>query len=201
MKSRLFSAGFGGVLGFVLLLVGWQFFSGGYRLQGSLIEPPVPAADFVLTDQNGAPFQLSEQKGNLVLIFFGYTNCPDVCPVTLTDFKRINEELGDQASRVRFVFVTVDPERDTAERLKSLLERYDPQIVGLTSSRSELEKVWKDYGVYQARRDEGSAAGYLVDHTSRIYLIDQEGNWRLTYPFEMDRKAVVEDLKYLLRKN
>jgi protein SCO1/2 len=199
MKVRVFSVGVGGILGFVLLLVGWQVLGGGYRYQGSLIDPPVPATDFTLTDQNGGSFKLSEQRGRAVLIFFGYTNCPDVCPVTLSNFMRIKEALGDQAQRVRFVFITVDPERDTRERLQQHLSNYDPEFIGLTGTRGELEKVWQSYGVYQARHDEGSAAGYVVDHTSRTYLIDPHGNWLLTYPFEMDRQAIVDDLDYLLK--
>lgn len=201
MKSRFFSLGVGVVLGLVAVLVGWQIITGGYTFQGSLIDPPVRAADFTLKDQHGTPFTLSEQTGQVVLIFFGYTNCPDVCPATLSDFMYVKRELGDQAGRVKFVFITVDPERDTAERLAQHLAGYDAVFTGLSGNRTELETVWTDYGVYQARRDEGSAAGYLVDHTSRIYLIDPDGNWRLTYPFEMDRQAIVDDIKHILSKN
>jgi len=201
MKTRFALAGVGGVLLVGLLLAGRQFLGGAYTFKGSLIDPPVPAADFSLTDQHGELFQLSAQKGKVVLIFFGYTNCPDVCPITLTDFKRIKSELGDQAEEVRFVFITVDPERDTVERLSTYLPSYDPDFYGLTGGREQLEQVWKSYGVYQAHQEGGSAAGYLVDHTARIYAIDQQGNWRLTYPFEMEREAVLEDVRHLLKGN
>jgi protein SCO1/2 len=106
------------------------------------------------------------------LIFFGYTHCPDVCPVTLTKYKQIKDQLGDQADGVRFVFITVDPERDTPEILGKHVANYDPGFIALTGSRAELEPVWKNYGVYQARSETESAAGYLVDHTTRIYAID-----------------------------
>ncbi|HSF80093.1 MAG TPA: SCO family protein [Anaerolineales bacterium] len=201
MKTRFLWVGVGGVLAVGLLLAGWQVLGGNYTFKGSLIDPAVPAADFELIDQSGASFRLSEQKGKVVLIFFGYTNCPDVCPITLTEFIRIKRELGDLAEEVRFVFITVDPERDTVERLRSYLPSYDPAIIGLTGEQGQLEQVWQSYGVYQARQESESAAGYLVDHTARIYAIDKQGNWRLTYPFEMDRKAVIEDVRYLLRES
>ena len=200
MRSRIVLMGVGGVMGLALVLLGWRLFETPYSFRGSLIDPAVRAYEFTLTDQDGGQFRLGEQRGKVVLVFFGYTNCPDVCPVTLTEFKRIREDLGELAEQVRFVFITVDPERDSVERLKSHLINYDPVIVGLTGERSQLEPVWKNYGVYQAKRDEGSAAGYLVDHTSRTYLIDPDGNWRLTYPFEMERDAIVEDIEHLLQE-
>ncbi len=201
MKTRFVLVGVGGMLLVGLLLAGWQVLGRGYTFKGSLIDPAIPAADFSLVDQNGETFQLSAQKGKVVLIFFGYTNCPDVCPITLTDFKRIKNELGGLTDEVRFVFITVDPERDTIERLRAYLPSYDPAFFGLTGEREQLEQVWKSYGVYQARQESGSAAGYLVDHTARIYAIDKRGNWRLTYPFEMDRNAVIEDVRHLLEEN
>jgi protein SCO1/2 len=183
----------------LLLLVGWRAFQQDYQFRGSLIDPPAPAADFTLEDQNQVPFTLSNQKGKVVLLFFGYTNCPDVCPVTLAHFKQIKADLGEQAGEVQFVFITVDPERDTAERLKDYLPNFDPGFIGLTGSRADLEPVWKNYGVYQARQETGSAAGYLVDHTARTYLIDRQGNWRLTYPFEMEKDAILSDVRFLIK--
>jgi protein SCO1/2 len=169
-----------------------------YTFQGSLIDPPVKAADFTLVDQNGQPFKLSDQKGKVVLIFFGYTHCPDVCPVTLTRYKQMRDELGDQAGQVHFVFITVDPERDNVENLHEFLGNYDPAIIGLTGSRAELEPVWKSYGVYEGKVQMESAGDYLVDHTARVYAIDAQGNWRLTYPFEMDTPAILDDVRHLL---
>lgn len=198
MKNKYFLLGVGVLLGVALILTGWQFIQRPYTFRGSLIDPPVPAADFELTDQNGQAFRLSDQKGQIVLLFFGYTHCPDVCPVTLSHFKQIKTDLGDRADQVRFVFITVDPERDTADQLSQYLPNFDPEISGLTGSRQSLESVWKSYGVYQARQEVGSAAGYLVDHTARTYLIDQQGNWRLTYPFEMSKDDILQDILHLL---
>ena len=195
---RFLLFGLGGILGVVFIVVSWQALSGPYTYQGSLIEPPIEAADFELTDQSGQPFHLSDQQGKVALIFFGYTNCPDVCPLTLSDFKLIKADLGEKADQVSFVFVTVDPERDSQERLKAYLANFDATFVGLTGSRSELESVWKAYGVYQAKQETSSAAGYTVDHTARTYAIDKQGFLRLTYPFEMERKAILEDVRHLI---
>jgi protein SCO1/2 len=172
-----------------------------YTYAGSLIDPPAKAADFQLTDQDGQPFQLSQQQGKITLIFFGYTHCPDVCPVTLTKFKQIRSELGDRADQVKFLFISVDPERDTPEVLKAHLANYDPAIVGLTGSRSELEPVWKSYGVYQARAKDGSTENYAVDHTTRIYVLDNQGNWLLTYPYETEMQALLDDIQHLIANN
>ena len=178
----------------------WFFMDQSYTYQGVLIDPPAQATDFSLKDQYGNTFRLSEQRGEVVLIFFGYTNCPDVCPVTLSEFKRIKADLGDQADRVRFVFITVDPERDTQERMQTYMNNFDSTFIGLSGERTELEPIWKAYGVYQDRQDLGSAAGYLVDHSAIIYVIDQQGRWRLDYTFGMEVEKITKDLQYLLRE-
>ncbi|MDD2694806.1 MAG: SCO family protein [Anaerolineales bacterium] len=181
------------------LLAGYTLGERPYRFRGSLIDPPAPAADFELLDQNEQPWRLSAQRGKIVLLFFGYTYCPDVCPITLTEFKRIGEALGEQAGEVRFVFITIDPQRDTPARLGAHLGRFDPGIIGLTGEPAALQAVWGAYGVYQKSQERGSAGGYLVDHTSRVYLIDASGNWRLTYPFEIGAEAITADIRHLLR--
>jgi protein SCO1/2 len=180
------------------LVVAAAFVANGYVFRGSLIEPATPAADFQLTDQYGQPFHLFDQRGELVLIFFGYTNCPDVCPVTLVEYHRIRERLGDQAEKVHFVFITVDPERDTLERLSAHLANFDPAIVGLTGDPAVLADIWRAYGVAVEKRALDSAAGYAVDHTARIYLVDPGGNLRLIYPFDFDVDGIVSDIEHLL---
>ncbi len=179
----------------VFLLVGT---TRPYTFQGSLIDPPVDAPLFELTDVDGRPFQLRDMAGQVVIMFFGYTSCPDVCPVTLTEFLQVRSQLGELAENVSFVFVTVDPERDTPERMKKYLTNFDPQIIGLTGSRTELEPVWASYGVYEAKVEGGSEENYLVDHSSRIYVIDAEGNLRLTYLFGTENKAIAEDVRHLI---
>ena len=172
-----------------------------YTFQGSLIEPAVPAPQFELTDMNGNPFQLNQLEDQVVVMFFGYTSCPDVCPVTLTEFLQIRSKLGQAAAHVSFVFITVDPERDTAERMRKYLTNFDPEIIGLTGERSELEPVWVDYGVYQARVEGSSDENYLVDHSSRVYVIDRDGNLRLTYLFGTDSKLITDDIRHLVSQD
>lgn len=199
--NKIWFIGSGVVIGLALtLVIGWYLLDQNYRYHGAVIEPPAPAADFTLTDQNGNPFRLSDQKGKLVLIFFGYTHCPDVCPITLSEFKKIKTMLGDKADQVRFVYITVDPERDTVGQINSFLQNFDPSFVGLTSDRATLEPVWKAYGVYQQKQDAGSAAGYLVDHSTRTYLIDSQGSWRINYPYGMEPQKIAQDLRQLMKE-
>jgi protein SCO1/2 len=187
-------------IGLALMLVGWKLISGPYQYQGSVIDPPIPAADFQLTDQNGQPFQLSDQRGKVTLIFFGYTHCQDVCPLTLSLFRNVKEQLGSQADKVRFVFITVDPERDTPQVLSDYLAKFDPSFVGLTGTSAELTPVWKAYGVYQEKQS-AQSLDELIDHTAITYVIDKKGNWRLTFPNGIETSKMVADLDHLTREN
>lgn len=197
--SRLMFIVIGGIIGIVLIVIISLFaINRPYKYQGSLIDPPLVASDFQIDDQYGQPFALSGQRGKAVIIFFGYTHCPDVCPVTLYQFKQIREQLGKKSDDVKFIFITVDPERDTRERLQTHLTNFDPEILGLTDERDVLEKVWQDYGVAQEKREVNSASGYLVDHTARVYLVDQLGYLRLTYPFGIETEKIFEDLEHML---
>lgn len=179
--------------------IGAGLFARPHTFHGSLIDPPVPATDFTLNDQNGKPFRLSGQSGSVVLLFFGYTSCPDACPATLTQFKRIRSELGKDGDRVRFVLVTVDPQRDTAEQLKEYLIGFDPSFIGLTGSFVDLDLVYRSYGVYQAIPVPGPA--YTVDHTDRVYAIDPKGNLRLTYTSDTTADDLAQDVRQLLKGN
>jgi protein SCO1/2 len=176
-------------------------FARPHEFQGSLINPPAPARDFTLIDQHGNPFTLSQARGSLVLLFFGYTNCPDVCPVTLADFKKIKAQLGEQAGQVKFVFVTTDPDRDTPERIAAYLENFDPNIAGLTGDLKTLEKVWQDYGVYRVKVESHDHTGYTVDHSSRLYAIGPDGKLHLIFTFGTSAEAMTADVQALLKEN
>jgi protein SCO1/2 len=200
--NKVWLFGTGIVIGLALVLTaGWVLLTGNYQYNGVVIDPPATAVDFTLTDQHGQPYTLSEQRGKMVLIFFGYTNCPDVCPITLSEFKRVKAVLGEQADRVEFVYITVDPERDTVERIAQYLPNFDPEFVGLSGSVAEMEPVWQAYGVYREKQDTGSAAGYLVDHSTRTYLIDAGGNWRINFPYGMEPEKIGADLLHLLKED
>jgi protein SCO1/2 len=168
--------------------------------RGNVLDSPVLAPDFVLTDQHGESFRLSEQRGRVVVLFFGYASCPDVCPTTLGVWKRVYVELGADAEKVRFVFVTVDPERDTQERLREHLALFSPDFVGLTGTLEELESVYQAYGVYREKEAlPGSELGYQVTHTASAYVIDPDGYWRLRHLFGTPAEDIVHDIRRLLK--
>ena len=185
----------------LVTVAGVLFLTQPYTFKGVYYETPIPVDDFSLKDQNGNTFQLADQKGKVVLIFFGYTYCPDSCPVTLSDYRQIKTILGDRVEDVRFVFVTVDPERDTPERINSYLEIFDPSIIGLTGDQADLQTVWDTFFVYQERVEVDSASGYLVDHTSRVYLVDKHGDLSLTFYFGTTPDEMAQDVIYLLERN
>lgn len=160
----------------------------------------MPAPGFTLTDQYDRLFHLSDQKGRVVILFFGYASCPDVCPTTLSVWKQVHEALGDDAHQVRFVFVTVDPERDTKERLKVHLDLFNSDFIGLTGTEAELEAVYQAYGVYREKVTlSDSALGYQVTHTSSGYVIDPDGAWRLRHPFGTPVEDIVHDIRQLVK--
>jgi len=188
-----------GILAGVLLLSGLLFPS-RTQFRGSLLDPPLPAPDFSLAQADGALFTLSAQRGKIVLLFFGYTYCPDVCPTTLADLNAALKRLGRQSKNIRVVFISVDPRRDTPQRAQFYASAFNPGFVGLSGDETELQPIWQAYGVYRLVRDEESRGkDYLVDHSARVYLIDAQGNLRLTYAFGTPVDDLVNDLRLVLR--
>jgi protein SCO1/2 len=166
--------------------------------RGTLYDPALPAPEISLVRDNGSSFQLSELRGNAVLLFFGYTSCPDVCPTTLSELRAVDESLGTNASKVKVVFVTVDPERDTPEVIQKYVSIFNPAFIGLSGSQDELEPIWKDYGVYrEVDKSSSTATGYLVTRSARLYVIDSDGNLRLSYSYGTPTDDIVHDLKIL----
>ena len=172
----------------------------GPSFRGSVLEQPVNVPDWTLHDEHGDLFRLSDQRGNVVLLFFGYTSCPDVCPTTLATWRKIHEALGDDAQRVRFVFVTVDPERDTVERLGLHVNAFNPEFIGLTGTPEELDRVYQVFDVYHEKdASSGSALGYLVSHTATTFILDPEGRWRLRETYGTEAADIVHDIQQLLK--
>jgi protein SCO1/2 len=167
--------------------------------RGTTYGEPYPVApEFALRRSGGAGFQLREAQGKVVALFFGYTSCPDICPTTLAELNQALQELGDRADQVQVLFVTVDPERDTPDRVQEYVNHFNPSFIGLSGSEAELMGVWNDYGVFRQVVESTSAAGYLVDHTARVTLIDQQGNLRVSFGFDTPVEDVVHDLDLLL---
>ena len=164
-------------------------------------EPYPPASEFVLVRGDGSSFQFSEMRGRVVLLFFGYTSCPDVCPTTLAELNQAMGKLSEEdAGRVQVVFVTVDPGRDTPERVQEYVSHFNPGFIGLSGTEGDLTKVWNDYGVFREVVEGTSALGYLVNHTARVTLIDADGNLRISFIFETPVDDIVHDLKLILEE-
>jgi protein SCO1/2 len=164
-----------------------------------VLEPPGPAPEFTLRSDTGKTVRLRDWRGSVVLLYFGYTSCPDVCPTTLSDLAEVKKQLGPAAQRLRVALVTVDPERDTAKRLHIYVQAFDPTFVGLTERKPALAAVWKTYGVYvQSHRVPGSSDGYMVDHSATTFVIDAEGRLRLAISFGIPVEDIRHDLQLLL---
>ncbi|MCB0217181.1 MAG: SCO family protein [Chloroflexi bacterium] len=170
-------------------------------LRGFALEPPRPAPDFTLIDPEGQPFRLAQSQGEARLLFFGYTECPDVCPQTLTRLAAGLRALGPRAERARVIFISVDPERDTPERIGRYVAGFHPRITGLTGELATLEAVAADYGVaFEKDPPAGAAAGvgdYQMLHSATVFLIDPAGRIRATY-LEPLPEDLAQDLGWLL---
>ncbi len=187
------------VAGIALMLSGCRLLQPAYTFHGSVIETPIPAAPIRLNDQRGQPFQLGDVNGQAVLIFFGYTHCPDVCPTTLGLLRRARTQLGNMADRTRVIFITVDPQRDTVESLNHYLSGFDPSFIGLSGDMGALETVWQSYGVFREKA-EGTAAAYAVNHSTRLYLVDPQGRLRVTYSMDISADDLVTDVQHVLQE-
>jgi protein SCO1/2 len=170
-----------------------------YAYNGGFYSPAVAAAPLNLTDMNGEPFTLDQLQGDVALVYFGYTTCPDVCPTTLTDFQAVKEDLGADADRVKFLLVTIDPERDTEAKLKEYLAFFDPEFIGLRGDEAQTEQFKRDYGIVVKRVEyPDSATKYLLDHSAQTYAIDPQGRLALTFPYGMDPALMAQDIRHLL---
>jgi protein SCO1/2 len=159
---------------------------------GSLIDPPAPASEIKLTDSNGQPFTLGSQRGKVVLMYFGYTNCPDECPLTMAKLKQTLDILGKGSSNVQVIMITTDPSRDNTAQLKKYVTQFNPLFLGLGGTPQQLQQVYQDYGVTVESNGE--------THSTFLYVIDQKGNFRLTFigP-EMNPQDLADDVQTLLK--
>jgi protein SCO1/2 len=190
----------------LLLFVGIRWLL-GYPLittsafNGRTIEPPLAAPNFTLPATNGEPVSLQQFHDKVTLVYFGYTFCPDVCPSTLSKMSRVMQQLKpEQREQVQLLMVTVDPQRDTAEKLADYLAHFNSSFIGLVGSEQEIADAAGLLDVSYEKHAGSAASGYLVDHTASIVVLDKVGNWRLTFPFEMSRDHIVADLNRLLRE-
>ena len=166
---------------------------------GTLIDSAEPVADFTLNSSLGTPVALSDFRGKHVLLYFGYTNCPDVCPLTLAEIKDARKRLGDKAEQVQPLFITLDPARDTPDHMAAYLKFFDPALIGLGGTLEEIQSLATRFGIFFEQRDSGSAGGYLVDHTSVVIVIDPQGRLRAIFPNGVTGEQMASDLQALLQ--
>jgi protein SCO1/2 len=156
--------------------------------------------DFSLVDPDGKVRTLADFKGKVVVVFFGYTQCPDVCPTTLTEMQQVMTILGPQSDKVQVLFVTVDPQRDTAAILKQYVPAFDPRFLGLRpADDAALEKVAKDFKIYYKKVPGVSSGSYTMDHTAGSYAFDPDGRLRLYIKHAQGPETLAHDLKELLK--
>ena len=155
-------------------------------------------SDFRLTDHRGKVRTLADFKGKAVLLFFGYTHCPDVCLTILSELAMMQKRLGDDAARVQVVFVTLDPARDTPEKLADFVTYFHRDFLALYGDEAATAKTAAEFRVHYSKHDSGSAAGYFLDHSAGIYGFDTHGRLRLLINYGTDLAAVMHDVKLLL---
>ena len=154
---------------------------------------------FSLTDQNGAARTEKDFQGKYMLVFFGYTYCPDVCPTTLAVMSEALKMIGQRADKIAPIFITVDPKRDTPDKLKSYLDSFGPQFVGLTGSGQDIASVAKAYRVYYREQSPDQKGNYAVDHSGVVYLMDPNGMFVANYSLETSPETMAADLMKRLR--
>lgn len=186
----------------VVVAAGWLI--GGalrpYAFHGTLFQSPTPAANFTLTGHNGQSVSLSDYRGKVVMLYFGYTTCPDVCPTTLAELHSAIQLLGERGKDVQVMMITVDPERDTIPVLAEYMPHFDANFLGLTGTPEQIAEIATYYGVAYERSTEESALGYLVNHTATVATLDRQGYVRVIFPFNTPASDIAADVAYLLNR-
>jgi protein SCO1 len=167
-------------------------------LRGIVFEDPGPAAPLVLKDAEGTRFDLATHRGAVVLLYFGYTHCPDVCPTTLSDWASAKRALGEDADRVRFVFVSVDPGRDTPELALAYARQFDRDFVGLSGTEAEIEALKTAWRIAAYPEGDPRTRDYTVAHPAHTYIVDRQGRLRVLYEPGVRGEALAEDIRKLL---
>ena len=167
-------------------------------LKAGVFSPPRAAPHFSLRGSDGTELNLSRYRGKVVILEFGFTSCPDVCPKTLATLAAARKSLGAQGDELQVVYVTVDPERDDAERLRTYLAAFDPSFVGGTGTADQLAAVREEYGIAATRTDSGTS--HTFSHSSYTYLIDREGSLRALVPYGTSSDDYAHDVRILLKR-
>ena len=182
-----------GLVGYFLVLPRFQ----PHVFHGQVIQSSQAAPSIELDSADG-PVKLSDFDGEVVILYFGYTFCPDVCPITLAKLDRSLEIIGEGAEDVNVIMVSVDPQRDTPEMLKEYVEHFNEDFIGVTGDLDTIDRIATMYGVYYEAEEGTEATGYLVNHTATVMVIDRDGYLKLVLPFEGTAEEVAADIEYFL---
>jgi protein SCO1/2 len=192
----------------IIVIVAVVLFAGAYLLgtklrpysyHGRTMSSTEPPGDFTLVTHYGQRMNLSDYEGDWVVLYYGYTFCPDVCPTTLMQLGRMMPLLGKKAEHVHVFMVSVDPERDTAERMKEYVTYFHPDFVGLIGTPEEVADAAAPFGIYYKKKEVEGASDYLLDHTASVTIIDPDGRVRLIWPYGTTAEEMAEDLLHLMR--
>jgi protein SCO1/2 len=167
-------------------------------MKAGVLSPVMAAPALKLQGTDGQPLELSRYKGKVVLLAFGFSSCGEVCPITLATLAGARKKLGADAGNVQIVYVTVDPERDDAVRMKNYLEAFDPSFIGGVGTRAQIDAAQKAYGI-SSKKIAFEGGGYTIGHSSSIYMIDRSGGLHAVMPYGRSVDDFVHDLKILLR--
>jgi protein SCO1/2 len=187
------------ILALVVLAAAMGCAPEGPRFKSSDITGSSFGRDFALTDHTGKPRTLADFRGRAVVVFFGYTQCPDVCPTTLSTLAETMKQLGPDADRVQVLFITVDPERDTQALLAQYVPAFDPRFVGLSGDAAATERVAKEFKIIYQKQPGATPSSYTVDHSAGVYVFDPQGRLRLYMSHGQGPDVFAHDLKALLK--
>ena len=169
-----------------------------HTFYGTVLQSPDKAPNFELDGSAGQKISLDQFEGKIVLLYFGYTFCPDVCPATLSELSTAMELLGKDAANIQVIMISVDPGRDTPKMLAEYVAHFHPSFLGATGTEEQIAQIATLYGIFYEAHEGTEATGYLVDHTATVLAIDQDGHLKLVFPFGAPGEAIAEDLKYIL---
>ena len=165
---------------------------------GAIIQSNQQAPRMELNAAGGETVRMTDFEGQVVVVYFGYTFCPDVCPATLSKLAESMEILGEKAADVQVIMVSIDPERDTPELLEEYVTYFDEDFIGVTGDPQTVNRVATLYGVYYEAQDGSAQTGYTIDHTSTVILVDKSGHLKLVLPFEGTAQQIAADIEYFL---
>ena len=185
------------LVGIAVLALGWLLLGSDYRADSARSEAdPAFVAEFELTDHQGMVRTEDDFAGRWMLIFFGFTNCPDVCPTTLSEVAAVMEGLGDDAAKVQPIFITIDPERDTPTALADYVPLFDAGIIGLTGTPEQIAQTSETFPIFFERIEEASAPdGYTMGHTSHLFLFDPDTGFAESWPYGTPAEEILADLR------